>query len=87
MSKVYLTSPNSGHYLIREGDNKEIYSHTVGSDLAGYIRSSYLVEHYHEYKDYNKMTEEEFREWETKALMMRELTETNDNEPKEIRCK
>lgn len=82
MNRTYLTSPDSGHYLMREDDNKEIYSHTVGSEEAGYIHSSYLVEHYHEYKDYIKMTEEQFKEWETKALMMRELTEIIDDEIK-----
>ena len=68
-------------------EDGEVLSCGVGCEDAGVMSESYFVEFYIEHQDYQIMTEEEFREWETKALMMRELTETNDNEPKEIRCK
>jgi len=86
MNKVYLTSPDSGHYLLRYEDGDVIQTY-VGSDLAGCNPESYFLEFYIEHQDYQIMTEEQFREWETKALMMRELTEITDNEPKESKCK
>ena len=81
MNKVYLTSPDSGNYLMKCEDG-EVLSCFAGSDLAGCNEESYFIEFYLEHQDYEIMTEEQFKEWETKALMMRELTEIIDDEPK-----
>lgn len=81
MIKEYLTSSDSGHYFLIYEDG-EILDCYAGADVACIRNQSFLLRFEEENKGYKLMNEEEFKEWETKALIMRELTEIENHEPK-----
>ena len=81
MTRTYLTSPDSGHYLRVYGDGEILETH-AGSDVGCCHPPSFLPKYQIEHPEYKLMNEEQFEEWENKALIMRELTEDKSDRNK-----